>query len=116
VDRVGELIEVFRAAGMASDDEAWPNVQAVVELEDLIGDARVVPFFVSVVADPHEHDLARIECLKILRCTRRSARRSASWLAGRSLLCCDRRRTTWFGSTPLGHSGRTRPTQWSPRR
>jgi hypothetical protein len=67
VDRVGELIEAFRAAGTASDDEAWPKVQAVVELEDLIGDARVVQFFVSVVADPHEHDLARIECLKILR-------------------------------------------------
>jgi hypothetical protein len=67
VDRVDQLIEMFRSAGTASDAEAEPKVHAVVELEDLIGDARVVPFFVSVVADPDEHDLARIECLKILR-------------------------------------------------
>lgn len=67
MDRVAELIEVFRAAGTASDAEAEPKLHAVLELEDLVDDGRVPRFFASVVADPQEHDLARIECLKILR-------------------------------------------------
>ncbi|MBT8225836.1 MAG: hypothetical protein KJO75_10105, partial [Dactylosporangium sp.] len=51
----------------STDFEGGAKVDVVVELEDHLDDPRVLAFFLSVVADPGEYDLARIECIKILR-------------------------------------------------
>jgi hypothetical protein len=65
--RAERLIELFRSTPDTTDVEGSGKVEVVVELEDHLHDPRVLPFFVSVIADPAEYDLARIECIKILR-------------------------------------------------
>lgn len=54
-------IELFRSA---SDDG---KVEAVAALDDHVADPQVIAFLTAVTADPGEYDLARIECMKILR-------------------------------------------------
>lgn len=56
------LIELFRTA---PDDDA--KVEAVAALDEHVADPRVIGFLTAVAADPGEYDLARIECMKILR-------------------------------------------------
>jgi len=55
------LIERIRSA---DDDD---KVEAIAALDDHAGDPGVIAFLTEVTADPGEYDLARIECMKILR-------------------------------------------------
>ncbi|MFF2328836.1 MULTISPECIES: HEAT repeat domain-containing protein [unclassified Streptomyces] len=70
------LIEEFRALPAASDRRH----EIVAELD---GDADALPFLISVVGDPQEYDLARVEAATLLRlwpptdpATRRTAGRA----------------------------------------
>jgi HEAT repeat protein len=56
------LISLFRST---SDDDV--KAEAVVALDEHVADPQVIAFLTAVTADPAEHDLARIECMKILR-------------------------------------------------
>jgi hypothetical protein len=56
------LIELFRST---TDDDV--KVESVAALDEHVGDPHVIAFLTAVTADPGEHDLARIECMKILR-------------------------------------------------
>jgi hypothetical protein len=66
VDRVAHLVASFESTP-DGDDDGDAKVQIILELEDHLSDSRVLNLFAAVIADPAEHDLARIECLKILR-------------------------------------------------
>ncbi|WP_051830347.1 MULTISPECIES: HEAT repeat domain-containing protein [Streptomyces] len=61
------LVDLFRSTPAGADIQGSSKVDVIVELEDHLDDARVLSFFVSVISDPAEYDLARIECIKILR-------------------------------------------------
>jgi hypothetical protein len=56
------LIELFRST---PDDDV--KVEAVTALDEHVADPQVIAFLTAVTADPGEYDLARIECMKILR-------------------------------------------------
>jgi HEAT repeat protein len=60
--RENRLIELFRST---SDDDV--KVEAVTALDEEAADPQVAAFLTAVAADPGEYDLARIECMKILR-------------------------------------------------
>jgi hypothetical protein len=63
---VAHLVASF--ASMADgDDDGDAKVDIILELEDHLSDPRALTLFAAVIADPAEHDLARIECVKILR-------------------------------------------------
>jgi hypothetical protein len=66
MDNVERLLELFRSTPSTTDTAGSGKVKVVVALEDHLGDPRVLPFLVSVIADRPEYDLARIECIKIL--------------------------------------------------
>lgn len=55
MDDVQRRLEAFRTAPEGS------------YLEEYLGDPRVVPFLVALVADPDAYDLARIEAMTVLR-------------------------------------------------
>ncbi|WP_406495192.1 HEAT repeat domain-containing protein [Streptomyces sp. NBC_00846] len=59
-DHPHHLIEEFRALPASSDRRR----EIVAELD---GNAEALPFLASVVADPQEYDLARVEAATILR-------------------------------------------------
>ncbi|MET0132479.1 MAG: HEAT repeat domain-containing protein [Kibdelosporangium sp.] len=67
MDEVARLIESFRSVAATDDVDGSAKVEIVVKLEGRVGDERVLELFNAVIADPDEYDLARIECLKILR-------------------------------------------------
>ena len=67
MDRVATLAEVFRAPPTGTDHEDTSRVEAVLQLEEHLTDPRVPALYASVIADQTEYDLARIECMKILR-------------------------------------------------
>jgi HEAT repeat protein len=73
MDVVAGLVESFRSAVGTDDGDGWAKVELIVELEDHVGDTRVLELFTSVIADPVEYDLARVECLKIVRLSPPSA-------------------------------------------
>ncbi len=60
--RENRLIELFR-----STDDEDVKVEAVAALDEQAADPQVTAFLTAVAADPGEDDLARIECMKILR-------------------------------------------------
>jgi len=66
VDHVAELVARFEAT-LDGEDGGDAKVEIVLELEDHLTDPRALDLFATVIADPAEYDLARIECVKILR-------------------------------------------------
>ncbi|MFF5289133.1 HEAT repeat domain-containing protein [Paractinoplanes globisporus] len=56
------FIDLFRST---PDDDV--KVEAIVALDEHAADPQVIAFLTVVTADPGEYDLARIECMKILR-------------------------------------------------
>ncbi|WP_051809733.1 HEAT repeat domain-containing protein [Actinoplanes subtropicus] len=60
--RQSRLIELFRST---PDDDV--KAEAVASLDEHAADPEVITFLTAVAADPGEYDLARIECMKILR-------------------------------------------------
>jgi HEAT repeat protein len=67
MDRVATLAEVFRAPPTGADQADTSRVEAVLQLEEHLTDPRVPALYASLIADQAEYDLARIECMKILR-------------------------------------------------
>ena len=55
-------IELYRST---PDEDV--KVEAVAALDEQTADPQVTAFLTAVAGDPGEHDLARIECMKILR-------------------------------------------------
>ncbi|GAA3432693.1 hypothetical protein GCM10018954_022960 [Kutzneria kofuensis] len=66
MDCVAHLVASFESTP-DGDDDGDAKVGIILELEDHLSDPRALTLFASVIADPAEHDLVRIECLKILR-------------------------------------------------
>ncbi|MEV4312544.1 HEAT repeat domain-containing protein [Actinocrispum sp. NPDC049592] len=60
--------------GLIAEFEALPGDESggdakwriIADLDESLGDPRVLELFLKVVADREEYDLARIECLKVL--------------------------------------------------
>ncbi|MFF9654032.1 hypothetical protein [Streptomyces sp. NPDC014622] len=57
------LVEEFRA--LPADDDRRRAIVAELGTDDTA--VQAAPFLASVVADPHEYDLARVEAATILR-------------------------------------------------
>lgn len=69
MDEVLSLIEEFREENTEAleDEDSSRKDQIVMDLQDLDStDPRVLPFFLEVLGDENEFDLARIEILKFL--------------------------------------------------
>jgi hypothetical protein len=66
VDAVDELIAAYRAAVVDDRGESYGRCRIVGQLEDHLSDDRTLTFFLALVSDPQEHDLARVDALKIL--------------------------------------------------
>ncbi|WP_405713832.1 hypothetical protein [Streptomyces sp. NBC_00046] len=62
-DRLARLVEEFHALPATSDRRR----EIVARLDDDCGNADVVAFLTTVVADPQEYDLARTEAATLLR-------------------------------------------------
>jgi len=65
VDHVDRLIDEYHVRS-AVDIEDGGKTELLIDLEDHAADPRVFDLYATIVADPAEYDLARIECLKIL--------------------------------------------------
>jgi hypothetical protein len=65
VDAVEQQIAAYRAVPFDEDGEAWGKVSALEALEDHLPDERVLDFFLEVIADPAEYDLAGVELAKL---------------------------------------------------
>ncbi|MEW6127921.1 MAG: hypothetical protein AB1757_12855 [Acidobacteriota bacterium] len=66
MDEVGRLISEFKAAKLDANGECDEKIDLILELEEL-EDPRIMPFFLEVIGNENEYDLARIEVLKILK-------------------------------------------------
>ena len=60
-----ELIAKYEAVLPDSKNEQFGKVRVIEILED-VKDARVLPFFLKVLVDENDYDLARVEIAKIL--------------------------------------------------
>jgi hypothetical protein len=67
MDAVQKQIEAFSRLEPDDDGECHGRSAIVEELEDRLDDERVLSFFLKVIADPAEFDLARLAALKTLQ-------------------------------------------------
>jgi len=67
MDAVQERIEAFGRLEPDDDGECHGKSTIIEELEDRLDDERVLSFFLKVIADPSELDLARLAALKIFQ-------------------------------------------------
>jgi hypothetical protein len=65
VDEVERHITAYRAAPFDAKGEAWGKTAALEALEAFLPDGRVVDFFLGIVADPTEYDMARLRLVKL---------------------------------------------------
>jgi HEAT repeat protein len=63
---VDKLIAEYKAAKLNEKGESDEKLEVILELEDH-EDEKVIPFFLNVLLNEEEYDLARIEILKILK-------------------------------------------------
>ena len=66
MDVVDQLIAKYKAAKLNEKGESDEKIDVIIELEDLKSE-KVIPFFLNVLLNEEEYDLARIEILKILK-------------------------------------------------
>jgi hypothetical protein len=66
VDAVEKLIAAYHTAPFDTRGEAWGKVAALEALEDHLTDPRVLPFFLQLIGNPDEYDMARVHLLKLL--------------------------------------------------
>jgi hypothetical protein len=66
MERAEKLIAEYKAAKLNAKGESDEKIEIILDLEDN-ADEKVIPFFLSVILDEEEYDLARIEVLKILK-------------------------------------------------
>jgi hypothetical protein len=67
MDAVQERIEAFGRLEAGDDGECHGKSTIVEELEDRLEDERVLSFYLKVIADSSEFDLARLAALKIFQ-------------------------------------------------
>jgi hypothetical protein len=85
LDRVEELIRLFEREKVSEDPAAeYPERIRIIEELEEIQDPRVISFFVDVVLNKDEYDLARIEILRILRV--RAPKEDEYGVIGRALI------------------------------
>lgn len=65
MDEIERLIAAYRCAVFDADGEAWGKTAALESLEEYLPDSRVLEFFLEIVADPTEYDMARVHILKL---------------------------------------------------
>jgi hypothetical protein len=65
VDEVERHIAAYRSAPFDAAGEAWAKTAALEALEEFLPDGRVLDFFLAVVADSSEYDMARLHLLKL---------------------------------------------------
>jgi hypothetical protein len=65
LDEVERHIAAYRAASLDANGEAWGRTDALEALEQFLPDRRVLDFFLGVIADPAEYDMARVQLLKL---------------------------------------------------
>ncbi len=65
VDAVEGHMAAYRAAPFDARREAWGKTAALEALEEFLPDGRVLDFFLAIVADPAEYDMARLHLLKL---------------------------------------------------
>lgn len=65
MDAAERHIAAYRAAPFDANGEAWGKTAALEALEEFLPDGRVLDFFLSIVADPAEYDMARLHLLKL---------------------------------------------------
>ena len=66
MDEIEHHIATYRSAPFDGQGEAWGKTAALEALEEFLPDDRVVDFFLTVIADPTEYDMARLHLLKLL--------------------------------------------------
>lgn len=66
MDVADQLIAKYKAAKLNEKGESDEKIDVIIELEDLKSE-KVIPFFLNVLLNEEEYDLARIEILKILK-------------------------------------------------
>jgi hypothetical protein len=76
VDDVERHIAAYRAAPFDARGEAWGKTAALEALEAFLPDSRVLDFFLAIVADPAEYDMARLHLLKLFEADPAPAARS----------------------------------------
>lgn len=67
MDIVQDRIAAYRRIKPDPRGECYGKCRIVEELEDHLDDDRVLTFFLDIIDDGTEHDLARVEALKILQ-------------------------------------------------
>ena len=65
MDAVERDIAAYRSAPFDANGEAWGKIAALIALEKLLPDSRVLDFFLAIAADPTEYDMARVHLLKL---------------------------------------------------
>lgn len=65
MEEVDRQIAAYRAAPLDASGEAWGKTAALEALEDHLPDGRVLDFFLSIIADPAEYDMARVHLAKL---------------------------------------------------
>jgi hypothetical protein len=76
VDDIERHIAAYRAAPFNTRGEAWGKTTALQALEEFLPDDRVLDFFLGVIADPTEYDMARIQLLKLFEVNPANAARN----------------------------------------
>jgi hypothetical protein len=66
LDAVDGLIAEYRAAVLDEHGECHRKSEIIAALEGHLADERTLAFFLEVIGDLNEYDLARIDALKIL--------------------------------------------------
>src|SRR3954471_12703077 len=66
-DTVRARMAAYRAAKLNQNGESHEKCEIVRALEDHLVRPKVLAFFLDLIADPDEYDLARLEALKVLQ-------------------------------------------------
>ncbi len=64
MDEVERQIAAYHAAPFDANGEAWGKTAALDALEDYLPGSRVLAFFLGIIANPAEYDMARLHLLK----------------------------------------------------
>jgi hypothetical protein len=65
LDEVERHIAAYRSASFDANGEAWEKTGALEALEQFLPDGRVLDFFLNIISDPAEYDMARVHLLKL---------------------------------------------------
>jgi hypothetical protein len=66
-DAVVAQLAAYRAAKLDQNGQSHEKCEIVRDLEDHLGQPKVLAFYLDLIADPDEYDMARLEALKILQ-------------------------------------------------